>query len=329
MKRGIALSVVLVLGLVLWGAAPVLAQQPIVIKLGNVQEVGQTVQIGLKKFGDLVSERTKGQIQVQVFPASQLGTEQEILEGVQLGTVHMFEGSTGSVGRFLTDLEAFAAPYVWRDTDHMLKTVRGPVGQGLAERLVKSKGMRVLDFGWLFGNRYLTTKNKAIYKPEDLKGMKIRVQPTAIYLDTIRGMGANPTPMDWKEVYLGLQTGVIDGQENPPVVLYNAKLYEVQKYVMLTAHITQNQAIVINEKFYQSLSPEFRKILTDAAYEAGNFQNDLVLKSETEYLDKLKEKGMIIVQPDLKAFREATKDVYKKFAEKWEPGLYEKIQAVR
>jgi len=329
MKRGIVFGVLLAIGIVLLGSPPAPAQQPIVIKLGNVQEVGQTVQIGLKKFGDLVSERTKGQIQVQVFPASQLGTEQEILEGVQLGTVHMFEGSTGSVGRFLTDLEAFAAPYVWRDVDHMLKTVRGPVGQGLAERLVKAKGMRVLDFGWLFGNRYLTTKSKAIYKPEDLKGMKIRVQPTAIYLDTIRAMGANPTPMDWKEVYMGLQTGVIDGQENPPVVLYNAKLYEVQKYVMLTAHITQNQAIVINEAFYQSLSPEFRKILTDAAYEAGNFQNDLVLKSEKEYLDKLKEKGMTIVQPDLKAFREATKDVYKKFAEKWEPGLYEKIQEVK
>jgi tripartite ATP-independent transporter DctP family solute receptor len=310
-------------------AVPALAQQPIVIKLGNVQEVGQTVQIGLKKFADLVGERTKAQIQVQIFPASQLGTEQEILEGVQLGTVHMFEGSTGSVGRFLPDLEAFAAPYIWRDPDHMLKAVRGPVGQGLADRLVKAKRMRVLDFGWLFGNRYLTTKTKAIYKPEDLKGMKIRVQPTAIYLDTIRAMGANPTPMDWKEVYMGLQTGVIDGQENPPVVLYNAKLYEVQKFVMLTAHITQNQAIVINESFYQGLSPEFRKILTEAAYEAGTFQNDLVLKSEKEYLDKLKEKEMTIVQPDLKAFRDATKDVYKKFAEKWEPGLYEKIQAVK
>jgi len=327
MKRGIVIGALLAVGALFVGPAE--AQQPVVVKLGNVQEVGQTVNIGLKKFADLVSERTKGQIQVQIFPASQLGTEQEILEGVQLGTVHMFEGSTGSVGRFLPDLEAFAAPYIWRDVDHMLKTVRGPVGQGLAERLVKAKGMRVLDFGWLFGNRYLTTKAKPIYKPEDLKGMKIRVQPTAIYLDTIRAMGANPTPMDWKEVYMGLQTGVIDGQENPPVVLFNAKLFEVQKYVMLTAHITQNQAIVINETFYQSLSPEFRRILTESAQEAGNFQNDLVLKSEKEYLDQLKEKGMTIIQPDVKAFREATKDVYKKFAEKWEPGLYEKIQAVK
>jgi len=330
MKRLALLCTVLAFGLAsLVGPFPALAQQPIVIKLGNVQATADIVQTGLKRFADLVSERTKGRMQVQIFPASQLGTEQELLEGVQLGTIHMFEGSSGSVGRFLPDLEAFAAPFVWRDVDHMLKTVRGPVGLGLAERLVKAKGMRVLDFGWLFGNRFLTTKTKAIHTPEDLKGMKIRVQPTAIYLETIKAMGANPTTMDFKEVYLGLQSGVIDGQENPPFVIFNNKFFEVQKYVMLTAHITQNQAVVINDKFYQSLSPEFRKILTDAAYEAGNFQNDLVLKSEKEYLDKLKEKGMTIVQPDVKAFREATKDVYKKVSEKWEPGLYERIQAVK
>lgn len=318
---------VLVIGLTYSGPAG--AQQPIVIKLGNVQAPADIVQTGLKKFADLVAERTKNQIQVQIFPASQLGTEQELLEGVQLGTVHMFEGSTGAVGRFLPDLEAFAAPYIWRDLDHMLKVVRGPIGQELAERLVKAKGMRVLDFGWLFGNRYLTTKNKAIYKPEDLKGMKIRVQPTAIYLETIKAMGANPTTLDFKEVYLGLQSGVIDGQENPPFVIYNNNFFEVQKYVMLTAHITQNQTIVINEKFYQGLSPEFRKILTEAAIEAGNLQNDLVLKSEKADLDRLQEKGMTIVQPDVKAFREATKDVWKKVSEKWEPRLYERIQEVK
>jgi len=329
MKRFAMLGAFLIVAIGLLGVPTAQAGQPIVIKLGNVQATGDIVQTGLKKFADLVGERSKGQVQVQIFPASQLGTEQELLEGVQLGTVHMFEGSSGSVGRFLPDLEVFAAPYVWRDVDHMLKAVRGPVGQGLAERLVKAKGMRVLDFGWLFGNRYLTTKNKAINRPEDLKGMKIRVQPTAIYLETIKAMGANPTTMDFKEVYLGLQSGVIDGQENPPFVIFNNKLFEVQKFVMLTAHITQNQAIVINEKFYQSLSPELRKVVTGAAYDAGNFQNEIILKSENEYLDKLKEKGMTVVRPDVAAFREATKEVWKKVSEKWEPGLYGKIQAVK
>ncbi|HWT79456.1 MAG TPA: TRAP transporter substrate-binding protein, partial [Candidatus Methylomirabilis sp.] len=245
------------------------AQQTIVIKLGNVHQVDLPIQVGLKRYADLVAERTQNQLQIQVFPASQLGTEQELLEGVQLGTVHMFEGATGAVGRFLPEMEAFAAPYVWRDVDHMLKVVRGPIGQALADRLVKAKGIRILDMGWIWGNRHLTTRAKAVSRPEDLRGMKIRVQPVGIYLDTIRAMGGNPVPLDAKEVYLGLQTGVIDGQENPPSNIYNAKLYEVQKYVMLTGHILQNNAVAVGEKFYQGLAPALQKALQEAAIEAG------------------------------------------------------------
>ena len=304
------------------------AQQTI-IKLGNVHQVDLPIQVGLKRYADLLAERTQNQLQIQVFPASQLGTEQELLEGVQLGTVHMFEGATGAVGRFLPEMEAFASPYVWRDVDHMLKVVRGPIGQALADRLVKAKGIRILDMGWIWGNRHLTTRAKAVSRPEDLRGMKIRVQPVGIYLDTIRAMGGNPVPLDAKEVYLGLQTGVIDGQENPPSNIYNAKLYEVQKYVMLTGHILQNNAVAIGEKLYQSLAPALQKALQESAIEAGNFQNDLVLKQEKVDLDRLKEKGMTIVQPDVRAFREATKDVHKKYADKWEPNFYERIQEVK
>jgi TRAP-type C4-dicarboxylate transport system substrate-binding protein len=197
------------------------------------------MQTGLKRFASWRADQTSSG---QIFPASQLGRA-GLLEGVQPAP------STCSKARARwgvpPDLEAFAAPYVWRDTDHMLKTV-GAAGQELAERLVRAKGIRVLDFGWLFGNRYLTTKTKAIYKPEDLKGMKIRVQPTAIYLETIKAMGANPTTMDFKEVYLGLQSGVIDGQENPPFVIYNNKFFEVQKF-----GDPINKPVVIGTKFYR------------------------------------------------------------------------------
>jgi C4-dicarboxylate-binding protein DctP len=208
----------------------------------------------------------------------------------------------------------------------MLKTVRGPIGHSLTDRLLKSQGMRVLDFGWFFGNRHLTTKSKPIYKPEDLKGMKIRVQPTPVYADTVRAMGGNPTLMDWNEVYLALQSGVIDGQENPPTMIYSGKVFEVQKYIMLTGHILQNNMLVIGEKFYQGLSPAFQQALSQAAVDAGNFQSDLAQKQEKADLDALKNKGMTFIQPDVNAFREATKDVWKKHAEEWEPGLYEKIQ---
>jgi tripartite ATP-independent transporter DctP family solute receptor len=296
-----------------------------VIKLGNVQPPAMIVQKGLQRFADLVAERTGGELKVEIFPASQLGTEQEILEGVQLGTIHMFEGSAGAAGRFLPVLEAFAHPFLWRDLDHMLAVARGEIGQELSQRLIDEHGMRILDMGWLFGQRHLTTASTPVYTPEDMKGLKIRVQPTTIYLEMIKAMGANPTPIDWKEVYLSLQTGVVDGQENPVGVIYSAKLYEVQDYLMLTGHITQNQVVIINEPFFQSLAPEHQRVLREAIIEAGDYQNALIEQGAAEDLEKLTAAGMTVVEPDIEAFRAATANIYKLFENQWGAGLFERM----
>jgi tripartite ATP-independent transporter DctP family solute receptor len=296
-----------------------------VIKLGNVQPPAMIVQKGLQRFADLVAERTGGELKVEIFPASQLGTEQEILEGVQLGTIHMFEGSAGAAGRFLPALEAFAHPFLWRNLDHMLAVARGEIGQELSQRLIDEHGMRILDMGWLFGQRHLTTASTPVYTPEDMKGLKIRVQPTTIYLEMIKAMGANPTPIDWKEVYLSLQTGVVDGQENPVGVIYSAKLYEVQDYLMLTGHITQNQVVIINEPFFQSLAPEHQRVLREAIIEAGDYQNALIEQGAAEDLEKLTAAGMTVVEPDIEAFRAATANIYKLFENQWGAGLFERM----
>src|SRR3954454_10796285 len=140
--------------------APAAEAATTVLKLGNVQPAGMVVQQGLQRFADLVKERTGGAVEVQIFPASQLGSEQEILEGVKLGTVHMFEGSTGAVGRFLPQLEAFAHPYVWRDTDHILKVVRGDVGQELTETLLEHAGMRTLAMARQCEHRRVAARGK-------------------------------------------------------------------------------------------------------------------------------------------------------------------------
>jgi tripartite ATP-independent transporter DctP family solute receptor len=285
------------------------------------------VQQGLQRFAELVAERTDGELKVEIFPASQLGTEQEILEGVQLGTIHMFEGSAGSAGRFLPALEAFAHPFLWRDLDHMLTVARGDIGQELSQQMVDEHGMRILDMGWLFGQRHLTTASTPVHTPEDMEGLKIRVQPTTIYLEMIKAMGANPTPIDWKEVYLSLQTGVVDGQENPVGVIYSAKLFEVQNYLMLTGHIMQNQVVIINESFFHSLSPEHRQVLEDAVIEAGDYQNALIEAGAKEDLAKLKEAGMTVIEPDIEAFRAATADIYLQFEDQWGKGLFERMRA--
>ena len=297
------------------------------LKLGDAQPPDLIVQKGLARFAELVKGRTGGALEVQIFPGSQLGTEQEMIEGVKLGTIDMFQGSTGSVGRFLPELEAFAHPYIWRDTDHLLKVVRGDIGQELSQKLLKQHGMRILDMGWVFGRRNLTTRNTPVRTPADMKGLKIRVQPTAIYLATIKAMGGTPTPIDFNELYSSLQTGVVDGQENPFALIYAAKFYEVQNYVVRTGHITQQQTILINEDVFRGLSQDEQKAVQSAIYEAGDYQNKLIDQDDAASLEKLKGAGMKVIDPDVEAFKAATVNVYKEFEGKWPKGFFERIIA--
>jgi TRAP-type C4-dicarboxylate transport system substrate-binding protein len=188
------------------------AQAQRTLRVATLQSAAQPSHKGLVRMAQIVEERSKGALKVAVFGDGQLGTEQESIEGVQIGTIDMFMGSAGSVGRFLPRLEAFAHPYVWRDNAHLLAVVRGPIGEELSNELRQKTGIRILDQGWIFGQRHLTTKQTEVRKPADMAKLKVRVQPTGIYLDTIRAMGGSPTPLDFKEVYMALQTGVIDGQ---------------------------------------------------------------------------------------------------------------------
>jgi tripartite ATP-independent transporter DctP family solute receptor len=306
--------------------APAGAQAEQVLRFATLQGAGQPSYDGAVRLAELVAERSNGELKVELFADGQLGTEQESLEGVQFGTIDMFMGSTGAVGRFLPKLEAFAHPYVWRDLDHMLAVVRGEIGEELTEELRAQTGIRILDMGWLFGRRHLTTRETPVQGPADMADLKIRVQPTEIYLATIEAMGGNPTPMDFKEVYTSLQTGVIDGQENPINVIATRALYEVQDYLMLTGHITQNQTVVVNDQVFSALSPELQEVLLSATRDAGDFQNELLEQEEAEQLELIKSKGMQIVEPDVEAFRAATADVHEQFEDAWGEGFFERIR---
>jgi TRAP-type transport system periplasmic protein len=296
------------------------------LRVATLQGAAQPSYKGLVRMAELVQQRSNGSLRVQVYGDGQLGTEQESIEGVQLGTIDMFMGSAGSVGRFLPRLEAFAHPYVWRDNAHLLAVVRGPIGDELSNELRQKAGMRILDQGWIFGQRHLTTKSTEVRKPADMAKLKIRVQPTGIYLDTIRAMGGNPTPMDFKEVYTSLQTGVIDGQENPLNVIATRAFYEVQGVLALTGHITQNQAVLMSEKTFQSLSPADQAIVVAAAREAGDYQNKVLADDEKGQLELVRSKGMKVIEPDVAAFRAATADVYKKFEGAWGKGFFERVR---
>ena len=320
------IALVLITAAATLAMAPVHAQTSRTLRIATLQGAAQPSYKGLVKMAEIVAQRSNGALKIAIFGDGQLGTEQESIEGVQLGTIDMFMGSAGSVGRFLPRLEAFASPYVWRDNAHMLAVARGPIGEELSSELRQKAGIRILDGGWIFGQRHLTTKQTDVKKPADMAKLKIRVQPTGIYLDTIKAMGGNPTPMDFKEVYTSMQTGVIDGQENPLNVIATRAFYEVQGYLVLTGHITQNQVVLVSEKTFQSLTPADRQLLTAAAREAGDFQNQVLVSDEKGQLELVRSKGMKVIEPDVASFRAATADVYKKFEKTWGAGFYERIR---
>ncbi len=205
-------------------------------------------------------------------------------------------------------------------------------GSIMKEATAKAPGistLRALGPNWFYGMRHLTTGKKQVTKVEDLKGMKIRTPDSPLNRLPMASLGAAVTPTSMQEVYSALQMGVVDGQENPINTIFTAKLYEVQKYITLTGHQTQNLCAIINERFFQSLSAELREILEKSVLEAGEYQSYLQIKVNKDNLEEMKKKGIIVNTVNRQEFTEKTKNAWKEFEPKLGKGLYEKIVAAQ
>ena len=315
------------------GAAAAVTFPKMNIKLGTVAAGEPFYHKGSIKFAELVKERTAGAVNVQIFPASQLGNEKELMEQVKNSVIEMTIGGTPMLSVFQgwEPVGVFGMPYIFKgDGDdarlaNLLKVARGPMGREIAEKAVKTSGMRALDLAWWAGIQHLATRSKQVTRVDDIKGLKIRTPDTPIYRLALAALGAKVTPMAWTEVYPALQLGVVDGMANTPDLIYNAKLHEVQKYLALTGHLAQVFVVLINDKFYQGLSPELRAILDKAAIEAGDYQNNLALQGNREYLEKLKAAGMTVSPVNIAEFADRTKNAWKEFEPQFGKGLYESI----
>lgn len=318
----------------LWGFVQATEFPPTVIKLGMVGSTEQTQYQGPLKFAELVSERTGGAVDVQIFPGGQLGNEKDLVEQVKLGIIQMSLPSAGVLAAFQgwEPVGVFGMPYIFEgDTDEevfpvFLQLARGPIIGETAEKAAATSGIRALDLGWWLGTRQLTTSSRQVQTVDDLQGLKIRTPDAPVQKLAMTALGAAVTPMAFSELYTALQMGVVDGQENPFDTIYAQKFYEVQKYLSLTGHMTMNFGLVINEGFYQSLSPELRDILVQAAHDAGDHLNQLQVQANNDRLALLKEQGMIVTEVDRAAFAEKTKDAWKEFEAGFGPGLYEEIR---
>ncbi len=276
-----------------------------------------------------VKAKSGGRIAVQGFPGGQLGSSRDSIEAVANGTQQIVTEGAGNFGAWVPAIGVIESPYVWRDADHLVKAMGGPVGNELNAELVAKRGMRILGTTY-YGTRHLTTSNKRVTTPADLAGFKLRVPENEVFRAMAEAWGAKPTPMNFGELYLALKQGVVDGQENPLPTIKSGKFDEVQKYLVLTAHIITPRLVVVNEAFWKGLRPADQKIIQDAIDAGIAWQNTELVRQEKELVETLKSSGMTVVPVDIEAFRKPVVGaLVAKFESKWGKGTYEKLQAIK
>ncbi|MDR2160869.1 MAG: DctP family TRAP transporter solute-binding subunit [Desulfovibrio sp.] len=293
--------------------------EPLVLKLGHIAEPQHPYGQGALKLAELVKAKTSGAVAIEVFPSSQLGGQRDLIEGLTFGTVDMTLTSTAVFGNFVPEMSVFDLPFIFRDVYHAYKAL-DTVGMELG-KLGEAKGIKTLAF-MENGVRHMTNNRQPIRKPEDVKGLKIRVMEQPVYIEMIKALGGSPTPMAFGEIYTALQKGVIDGEENPLPQIWTARFFEVQKYVSLTAHTYSPEPVLISVSSWNKLSPDQQKALLEAAREASDWQRDLCRALEKDYIDKINASGTCKVNDgvDLKAFADATRGTWKFFADKVKGG---------
>jgi len=321
----VAATLFLVLGIILTPGTAVAKKY--VIKFAHGAEPTEPTHKGALRLAENVDKRTNGDVKIQVYPSEQLGSERDTIEATKVGAIQMVFSSPGSIGVFQPDVQIFNGPFVWKDWNEAKRIMQGPFGQKIYTKLEKEHGLLVLDPSWYWGWRDLTTRNTPVRRPEDMKGLKIRSPNIPIFVETIKAMGASPTPIDFSEVYTALQQGVVDGEENPIPTIWAKKFYEVQKYVMLTAHMLQSNFVVVNAEFYSSLPEGYQKILKEETMAAGEYATQLQQGEENSLITNIEKAGTQIIRDvDREAFRKATEGVYGIFKDKWTPGLYQDLR---
>ena len=306
---------------------PAAAQDAFKLKLGHVAPTDEPYHQAAEKFAELVSKNTGGSVQIQIFPNSLLGGQRELLEGLQLGSVDITLTTAAVLSSFLPKTQVIELPFMFRDREHVYKVVDGPLAKEIYDGDEKKK-MKVIDT-WENGFRNITNNVRAIEKPEDMKGVKIRVMENKMYIEMFKALGANPTPMARGELFTGLQTKVVDGQENPLGQIYTSRFYEVQKYATLSGHTYSPEVVVFSLATWKKIPAKYQEEILKASAEARKFNRELSAKMDKEYVGKLKEKGMTVTAltpQQILPFQEKMMPVWDQFADKIGKDLIQKIK---
>jgi C4-dicarboxylate-binding protein DctP len=289
------------------------AQAPIVIKFSHVVATDTPKGKAADYFKKLAEERTKGRVKVEIYPNSTLYKDREEVEALQLGSVQMLAPSLAKFGPLgAREFELFDLPYIFDNYDELHKITEGPIGQGVMIKL-DSKGITGLAF-WDNGFKVMSA-NKPLKTPADFKGVKMRIQSSKVLESQMRALGAIPQVMAFSEVYQALQTGVVDGTENPPSNLYTQKMHEVQKYVTTSDHGYLGYAVIVNKKFWDGLPADIRSALDGAMKDATKFANEIAKKENEDALEAVRKSGksqiITLTADEKKAWKKALVKVHK------------------
>jgi tripartite ATP-independent transporter DctP family solute receptor len=305
------------------------AAQEITLRWGDVVPATHPSAQMVERIAAEVKAKSGGRIAVQAFPGGQLGSSRDMIEAVANGTQQVVLEGAANFGAWVPAISVVESPYVWRDADHLVKAMAGPVGREFNNELVAKRGMRILGTTY-YGTRHLTTSNKLVKTPADLVGFKLRVPENDVFKAMAEAWGAKPTPMNFGELYLALKQGTVDGQENPLPTIKSGKFDEVQKYLVLTGHIITPRLVVVNEAFWKQLKPADQKILQDAVDAGITWQNAELIKQEKDLIETFKAAGVTVVPVDINAFKQPVVNaVVPKFESKWGKGTYEKLNSMQ
>jgi TRAP-type transport system periplasmic protein len=290
------------------------AQSPVKLTLGHGAAPGNPRHEASVKFAETVKAKTNGRIEIQVAHSSQLGDDAAMVTALRSGTLDMSANSQGAVSTVVPEYGALGLPFLFSDITKAWQLLDGPIGQDLAKRS-EAKGMVVLGY-WDNGIRHISNSKRPIKAPADLKGLKIRTPPDAVTVDIMQALGADPQQIKFSELYVALQQGVVDGQENPLANIASAKLYEVQKFISLTGHKYESTPFLMGKRTWDKLSAADKQVIMAAAAEATQLQRKLSKEADDKLVAEIKAKGVQIDTVDRAPFVQATRTVY----DKWSSG---------
>jgi len=299
-----------------------------VIKLAHGLPTDHPVHKAMVFMAKRLAELSDGKLSIQIYPSGQLGSEQQCVELVQIGSLAMTKVSAAVMESFADDYKVMGLPYLFRSKEHAFKVLDGDIGKDILLSTEKYwiRGLCFYDAG----SRSFYTVSKPVHTPDDLKGLKIRVMKSKTALEMVKAMGGSPTPLSWGELYTALQSGVVDGAENNPPSFYTSHHYEVCKYYTLDEHTTIPDVLIINEKIWNKLSKQAQGWLQQAANESVAVERRLWAESVKKSLEAVKKAGVEIYYPDKNLFRAKVAPVYEEYKKQKNINTYiSRIQAVR